>query len=50
MYWAISLSRVGYGDVNLLLSYSSDIFMNIIYHETFLSDLAAETRAINRRS
>lgn len=49
IYWAITLSRAGYGSVDLLLSYPSDIFMSILYHEVFLNDFSAETRAINRR-
>lgn len=49
MYWAITLSKAGYGDVNLILSYSSDIFMTIVHHEIFLNDLQAEMRALNRR-
>ena len=47
LYWAITLSKAGYGDVNLLLSYSSDIFMNILQHESFLVDYAEEARALN---
>lgn len=47
LYWAITLSKAGYGDVNLLLSYSSDIFMSILQHESFLMDYAEEARALN---
>ena len=49
IYWAITLSRAGYGSVDLLLSYPSDIFISILNHEVFMNDFSAETRAINRR-
>lgn len=49
MYWAVALSKAGYGSLDLLLSYSSDKFLSIVQYEMFLTDMQAETRAINRR-
>lgn len=46
MYWAISLCKAGYGAVDLILKYDSDIFMNIMHYETFLNDYGREAQAL----
>lgn len=49
MLWAIRLSKAGYGAVDLLLSYPSDIFLNILDYENYSKDFEIEQQALNRR-
>ena len=48
--WAIRLSKAGYGAIDLLLTYSSDIFLNILDYENYTKDFELEQRALNRRN
>lgn len=48
-YWCIVLTKAGYGSVDLLKSYGSDIFFNILDYENFVNDYQSELRALNRR-
>ncbi|MBQ2319162.1 MAG: hypothetical protein IIW86_02840 [Clostridia bacterium] len=48
-YWAITLSKAGYGTVPDLLQYPADIFMSLLNYEQFYDDYNAEIRALNRR-
>lgn len=47
--WAIKLSKAGYGSIDLLLSYQSDIFLDIMDYEDFVIDYDLERQALNRR-
>lgn len=48
-FWCVSLSKVGYGDINTLKRYSSEDFFNLLWYEQFTNDYQAEMVAINRR-
>lgn len=47
LFWAMKLSKCGYGSVDLLLSYSSDIFLSIMDYEVFVWEYDAERRVLN---
>lgn len=49
LYWAVILSKAGYGEVPALLQYPSDMFFAILNYEEFTNDYNAEIRALNRR-
>lgn len=48
-YWCAGLSKAGYGSIDLLKSYGSEDFFNLLWYERFVNDYQAEFMAINRR-
>ena len=45
----MSLAKAGYGSVDFVLGCPSDIFMMMVWHEQFVSDMRAEDYALNRK-
>lgn len=42
------MSKAGYGSVDLLLSYPSDIFLDMIDYEDFVVNYGLEQQALNQ--
>lgn len=49
LYWAVSLSKAGYGSVDFLLGTRSDIFIYMVQYEQFVNEIRAEDYALNRQ-
>lgn len=46
-YWAIRLSKAGYGDVNTIKMYDAETFLNLIHYETFMVEYERQVRDLN---
>ena len=45
----MNLAQAGYGSVDFVLGSPSDIFMMMVWHNEFISEMRAEDYALNRK-
>lgn len=46
-YWAIRLSKAGYGNINTIKAYDAETFLNLINYETFILEYERQVRDLN---